>query len=207
MPSETYLRIGDAARMLSVSVDTMRRWADEGVITAYQSPGGQVKFRQRDVQDLLTRREQPTRVRRTVDRSALPNVPEDAEVPKSPPLPKWKELPPWEQRRAEVETELAIERLTAAREQERADEDRMARDDQERAVEAGRLTELKKLGRMCVTTSEATAEVIRELERYVTSEQIPSWLSKWEQNHMVQTFVLGICDRVWKEKLAAMRKP
>jgi excisionase family DNA binding protein len=203
---DRYVRIGDAAQQLGVSVDTMRRWADEGIIVAYRSPGGQVKFLQRDVRELLTRSDEPRSPRRIPDvtRGSLNgDSPDEA---KASPAPRWKDLPPWEQRRAEVETDIAIERLTAARERELGDADRMEREETARAAEVARLTELKKLGRMCVTSSDAIDEVIRELERYVTSEQIPTWLSKWEQTRMVQTFVWAICDRVWKEKLEAMRK-
>jgi excisionase family DNA binding protein len=203
---DRYVRIGDAAQQLGVSVDTMRRWAEEGVIAAYRSPGGQVKFLQRDVRELLTRTDEPRPSRRTDDvaRANLSGVSPDETKPSQ--APRWKDLSPWEQRRAEVETDIAIERLTAARDRELSDADRLDREERERASEVSRLTELKRLGRICITTSDATDEVIRELERYVTSEQIPSWLSKWEQNRMVQTFVWGICDRGWKAKLEAMRK-
>jgi excisionase family DNA binding protein len=202
---DRYVRIGDAAQQLGVSVDTMRRWAEEGIIVAYRSPGGQVKFLQRDVRELLTRSDEPRPPRRVPDvtRGSLGDSPDEA---KAAPVSRWKDLPPWEQRRAEVETDIAIERLTAARERELGDADRMEREETARAAEVARLTELKRLGRMCVTSSDAIDEVIRELERYVTSEQIPTWLSKWEQTRMVQTFVWAICDRVWKAKLEAMRK-
>jgi excisionase family DNA binding protein len=203
---DRYVRIGDAAQQLGVSVDTMRRWAEEGIIAAYRSPGGQVKFLQCDVRELLTRSDEPRPPRRVPDIARAGHNGISPDEAKAAAASRWKELPPWEQRRAEVETDIAIERLTAARERELADADRMERDEKERTSEIARLTELKKLGRMCVTMSEAVDEVIRELERYVTSEQIPTWLSKWEQTRMVQTFVWAICDRVWKEKLAAIRK-
>ncbi|HKK08122.1 MAG TPA: helix-turn-helix transcriptional regulator [Gemmatimonadota bacterium] len=41
MNSDTYLRIGQAAVLLDVSVDTLRRWEDEGRIRLERSPGGQ----------------------------------------------------------------------------------------------------------------------------------------------------------------------
>ena len=36
--------IGLAATMLGVSIDTVRRWADEGVIDSNRTPGGQRRF-------------------------------------------------------------------------------------------------------------------------------------------------------------------
>jgi molybdopterin-binding protein len=35
------IRIGRAAEMLGVTIDTVRRWADEGKIESIRSPGGQ----------------------------------------------------------------------------------------------------------------------------------------------------------------------
>lgn len=202
MAVETYLRIGDAARILGVSVDTMRRWTDEEIITAYRSPGGQVKFRQRDVQELLTRRERPRRARPiepvASDSPTEEERDENARIARN--STKWQDLAPWEKRRAEVETELEIERLTATRENERAAEERRLLEDEARAADAARLTELKKFGRLCCWSFEATSEVVRALERFVTAEQIPPWLSKLEQTLMVQNFVYEVMDRVKAEK-------
>lgn len=192
---ESYLRIGDAARILSVSSDTMRRWAEEGIITAYRSPGGQVKFRERDVRELLTRRDDPKRAKRRLEPQVAPLASDDADERSRQMIPKWKELPPWEQRRAQVETEIAIERLEAARQNELADEDRMARVEFERTAENARLTELKRLGRASCWLNEAAPEVIRELERFVTSDQFPPWLPQWEAAFMLQRFVWAICER------------
>ena len=36
-----HVRIGRAAEMLGVTVDTIRRWADEGRLTVVRSDGGQ----------------------------------------------------------------------------------------------------------------------------------------------------------------------
>ncbi len=44
--SETHptLPIGDVARLLGVSVDTIRRWERQGHITGTRTPGGQRRF-------------------------------------------------------------------------------------------------------------------------------------------------------------------
>lgn len=200
---DRYVRIGVAAQQLGVAVDTLRRWMDEGVISAYRSPGGQVRFRERDVRDLLTRREDPTGVRRRTPSPVTPPERDEADERSHPSTPKWKELPPWEQRRAQVETEIEIERLEAARQTELADEDRIARVEWERTTENARLTELKKLGRASCWLNEAAPEVIRELERFVTSEQFPPWLPQWEAAFMLQRFVLAICERTRAAREAA----
>jgi excisionase family DNA binding protein len=47
------LRIGAVARLLNVSVETMRRWTREGKITAIRTPGGEHRYHLSDVQAIL----------------------------------------------------------------------------------------------------------------------------------------------------------
>lgn len=47
---DTLLSIGDAARMLGVSVDTLRRYANDGLIPVVRTLGGQRRFRLVDVE-------------------------------------------------------------------------------------------------------------------------------------------------------------
>lgn len=42
--NRTWLSIGPASRLLGVDQDTLRRWADEGRIDAYTTPGGHRRF-------------------------------------------------------------------------------------------------------------------------------------------------------------------
>jgi len=53
------LRIGQAAALLGVSVDTLRRWEDEGSIAVARSPGGQRRIRIDDVRRLIASRRSP----------------------------------------------------------------------------------------------------------------------------------------------------
>ncbi|MBA3645127.1 MAG: MerR family DNA-binding transcriptional regulator [Gemmatimonadaceae bacterium] len=41
MPRDTYVRIGQAAQLAGVSIDTLRRWEAQGKLTAVRSLGGQ----------------------------------------------------------------------------------------------------------------------------------------------------------------------
>lgn len=50
------LRIGQAAALLGVSVDTIRRWEDEGRMQMVRSGGGQRMVRMSEVQRLLAQR-------------------------------------------------------------------------------------------------------------------------------------------------------
>jgi excisionase family DNA binding protein len=43
------LTIGDAARILGVSVDTVRRWSDEGRVPVVVLPSGHRRYRRSDI--------------------------------------------------------------------------------------------------------------------------------------------------------------
>jgi excisionase family DNA binding protein len=45
---------GDVARAFGVSVRTLRRWTKAGLITAQFTLGGQRRYRESEVRDLLT---------------------------------------------------------------------------------------------------------------------------------------------------------
>ena len=49
----SWLRLGDTAELLGVSLNTLRRWSDAGKITSYRSPGGHRRFKRSDVESLL----------------------------------------------------------------------------------------------------------------------------------------------------------
>ncbi len=55
-----WLRVNDAADLLGVSLNTLRRWSDTGKIACYRSPGGHRRFRREDLQALLAAQERPT---------------------------------------------------------------------------------------------------------------------------------------------------
>jgi len=58
-PQASFLRIGQAAELLSCSVDTLRRWEEEGRLTMRRSPGGHREMAVEEVRRLLAAR--PTR--------------------------------------------------------------------------------------------------------------------------------------------------
>ncbi|CAN5750169.1 TOBE domain-containing protein [soil metagenome] len=60
--SEEGLRIGQAAALLGISVDTLRRWEDEGRLMLDRSPGGQRLVSVSQVQRLLAKRRPDARV-------------------------------------------------------------------------------------------------------------------------------------------------
>ena len=50
---EEPLKVGEAAAILKVSDQTVRNWADAGALPFVRTPGGQRRFRRRDVEALL----------------------------------------------------------------------------------------------------------------------------------------------------------
>lgn len=64
------LRIGQAAALLGVSTDTLRRWEDEGLLALERSAGGQRLVPLSEVQRLLRQRREP---QRAITRSSARN--------------------------------------------------------------------------------------------------------------------------------------
>ena len=68
--NDNSIRIGRAAEMLGVTVDTIRRWADEGKIRSDRSPGGQRLIPIDDVTRLIGERRRASTDRPIVAQSA-----------------------------------------------------------------------------------------------------------------------------------------
>jgi molybdopterin-binding protein len=67
---DTTVRIGRAAEMLGVTVDTIRRWSDDGRLRAERSPGGQRLVPIEEVTRLIGERRQAATDRPIVAQSA-----------------------------------------------------------------------------------------------------------------------------------------
>jgi excisionase family DNA binding protein len=51
-----WLSLGPASRLVGVDPDTLRRWADDGRIEAYLTPGGHRRFERRSIEKLVATR-------------------------------------------------------------------------------------------------------------------------------------------------------
>ena len=195
----TFLRLGEAARQLGVSVDTVRRYVEEGRLPSFRTPGGQTQVRAEDVAALRGLGAVAPRKRSDKRLVADPDS-DESESPEStrlrePRRPAWQELPPWEQKRAEFKTDLEIERIKREREQLEEEASRRAAEELEEIEEAERLRKLKRYGKQWCWDLTLEPIVVRKLDRFVTTERVPPWLSDFEQKNIVQRYVMELTNR------------
>lgn len=55
-PLPERLALGEASRLLGVDPDTLRRWADEGRVPAFTTPGGHRRFERRALEQMIAAR-------------------------------------------------------------------------------------------------------------------------------------------------------
>ena len=70
---ESY-RIGEAARLLGVRVETLRRWEHDGKLTVERTPGGQRVVAASEVARLLAEKQQTKKVAARSARNRFPGV-------------------------------------------------------------------------------------------------------------------------------------
>jgi len=58
------LTASEAARVLGVSLSTVRRWSDAGVLPTYRTPGGQRRYSRAEVEQFVTSLQERRRERR-----------------------------------------------------------------------------------------------------------------------------------------------
>lgn len=210
-----FLRLGEAARQLGVSVDTLRRYIDDGRVPAFRTPGGQLQVRAEDVSALRglgavpprsAAGRRPRRPRPDLDDESEEVFDDEEAAPVPRPArgmarpPSWKEMAPWEQRKAEAEAEFEVERMARDREEEQAEIEREGAARESRRKETDRLDELKRGGKLWCWDGEFMPLVVRRLEEYATTEQVPAWLSAYEQQNVVQQFVRNLVDEAKKRR-------
>lgn len=72
-PQSGRLRLGPASRLLGVHPDTLRRWADEGRVEAFLSPGGHRRFDRRELERVLAVRQPGAVIRPLSSLGATPD--------------------------------------------------------------------------------------------------------------------------------------
>jgi excisionase family DNA binding protein len=56
LPTGDWLSLGPASRLLGIDPDTLRRWADDGRVPAWTTPGGHRRFERASLQRLVEQR-------------------------------------------------------------------------------------------------------------------------------------------------------
>lgn len=133
MSRDTYVRIGQAARLAGVSVDTLRRWEAEGKLSAPRSLGGQRSYRLADIESLCDSDE---------DDDPSRDAPQAVSTP---PRPAAAPMPPWKAREANAAADLSVTKLRIDRREEvrRYHEAEQQRFDAQRAEAENRAKEAR----------------------------------------------------------------
>jgi excisionase family DNA binding protein len=189
------LTVAEAAELLGVSDDTVRRWVEDGALGAVRTYGGHFRFREAEV--LAFRRQGQRAAGRTVATASQLDAGVSSATEPDP--PEWQRLRPWEQKKARVETELAIHDLVAERRRQREERLRERDADRQAMAEETRLNDLKLYGlsQLSGFDSEQKPRLVRLLERFVTSQQIPAYLPDHEQKQLVYDRVRRFNDACW----------
>lgn len=193
--------VGQVARRLHLSEDKVRSLADEAEIAVQRTPGGHRRFTEVAIATYESRPDSPSRkkkkaqsVRRTPVRRASTAVystplDEDEDLldgPEEydelaeddvPPRPVVAPVPP---------ARLSAIQIPSLRDRNQEEEEKRQRSV---AVEASRLRDLKAYGAMAIPYDvpvTVRAQIVGDLETYVTSERLPAWVSAWEQKRLVQ---------------------
>jgi hypothetical protein len=113
--------------------------------------------------------------------------------------PRWKErVPPWERKALVAESQVKIERarqeverLRVEAEAKQSEANRTRQICDAERLEQIRLVALKQAGRMSIPwyPPELTRHVLPEIDEWVTSRNVPAYLSPLEQKNLVTSFV------------------
>lgn len=182
-----WLTPAEAGPLLGVGPDRVAQLAREGVLGSMRTPGGHIRVRRADVEALAAGAEAegpdepPPPVRSRDQRPA-------AKDPPAPPRAKWEEVAPWRRRVREAEADVEVlrldderERLEEEREQRQVGREREAAQRAASAAEAERLRGLRAFALECIpfnVPSAVKAQVARELERRVRTDEYPASLGR-----------------------------
>lgn len=193
------ISIREAAHRLGVSADTLRQWERDKRLTAERTEGGHRRYRVEDIERLLAKRSKTTSVAPAASEAA-------AEARPSAPRPTAVRFPAglhfesfWQEQLQDARARVEIKRLRReALEQQAEIDKRRALAQQEEAAHRRceqhqeQLQELKGFGRAQVPAwaeAEARAEIIRDIEHYVTAERFPLELPTVDARVVVQARV------------------
>lgn len=190
------LRLSEAAARLSVSPATLRSYCDRGLIQYREMPNGERRFEPEWLD--VFRESHGNSSRRARQPEQLEN--EDGEpAERTRTRPKWKErVPPWERKALAAESQIKIERarqeverLRTAEEARQLEAEHAAQVREAERQEQARLVWLKQTGRGAIPWYPADLQrhILPEIDEWVTSRNVPAYLSPFEQRNLVTAFV------------------
>jgi excisionase family DNA binding protein len=207
MTTNEWLTPAQAGAILSVGPDRVAQLAREGALGSMRTPGGHVRVRREDVEELASPSQEPSEDEPDLDESTNDPVKE----PPRPSRPKWEQVPPWKRRVREAEADVQVlefddqrERLLETRAERQAQREKDEADRAAAATETERLRQLKTFALSCLpygVPADVQAEVARQLERGVTSERFPPGLSRTHAEALLRTDVERYL-RPWRTKEA-----
>jgi excisionase family DNA binding protein len=195
MTTNEWLTPAEAGAILGVGPDRVAQLAREGALGSMRTPGGHVRVRREEVEQLANPPQEPTVDEPDLEESTNHEVKE----PPSPSRPKWEQVPPWKRRVREAEADVQVlelddqrERLLETRAERQARRERDEADRAAAATETERLRQLKSFALSCLpygVPADVQAEVARQLERGVTSQRYPLALSRTHAEALLRTDV------------------
>lgn len=216
---DKWLSPREAAEILGINPDTLRRWERDGLIESERTPGGQRRYREKDALAVLNG-EKPTRSSNSRERSTASPIPARQEVevaePHAPILPSWERRVREEAADVEV-IKLRREKsaLVRAEHEERAERERQEafkkqdvarrnaeaeRKEKAEAAERQRLANLRVYGNALAigAPTEHQARVARDLLSSVNAEEYPADLSLYLAYNQVSSRVSHLL-KPWRE--------
>lgn len=215
MATSEWLSPAEAGAILGVGPDRVAQLAREGVLTSMRTPGGHIRVRRDDVEQLVS---EPEEVPHRSGRQRPAEEEPSGDAPQEPPAPskpKWEDVPPWKRRVREAEADVQVlqfdderERLLEARARRQADHEGAQAEGVAKAAEAERLRELKTFALSCMphgVPEDVQAGVARGTEQLVTSGRYPASLARGH----VETLLRGEVERLlrpWRAREARRQR-
>ena len=191
------LRLSRAAALLGVAPATLRSYCERGLLAFQQMPNGERQFRRAD---LLAFKSGERKAHHRASGEVSPTLAATNPVTTAEGRRRvnWEEeVPPWERRvhsaKAEIEVERArqeVDRLRAGEAAELSQAEAAKELARAQHQEASRLLSLKQHGRTFsfFSCGEVERQVVRDLEAWVTSANVPVFLAVWEQRRLVSDY-------------------
>ncbi len=210
-----WLSPAEAGAILGVGPDRVAQLAREGVLTPMRTPGGHLRVRRDEVEQLVAETEVVPRQSRR-QRPTEPETPTGASVePAAPARPRWEEVPPWKRRVREAEADVEVlrlgderARLMEARAQRQAEREQADAEEATRAAEAQRLRDQRAFAFSCMphgVPEDVGACVARDIERLVTSDRYPASLARGHVEALLRAEVERLL-RPWRARQARRQR-